>query len=97
LPFEPYDIEGGMEILCKVVKWSNKGMYILEPEHPLYFEGGEFAFEITGITEKGFTVDDVFGNTVEVETPSEIEIKIGEAILLKIKEMRKGRPVLILP
>ncbi len=96
LPFLPYGFEAGQSIVCKVVKWSNKGMYILEPEHPLYREGLDYTFEIVGLTENNFSVKDVFGNIIEIEKQNNPPIVIGERIALKVFEIRKGRPVLFL-
>lgn len=96
-PFEAYGIEIGQQVSCKVVKWSNKGIYILEPKHPLYREDQEYSFEVKDVGIDTISVVDVFGNTIEIQVDVKQPYVTGNRILLKVLEIRKGVPVLQWP
>jgi len=96
-PFDDYNIKAGQEIQCKIVKWSNKGIYILEPQHPVYQENQDYHFDVLTTSDTTLLVLDVFGNDIELEATDPWPEEMGNTILLKVKEIRKGVPVLQLP
>jgi hypothetical protein len=97
LPYDNFNIRKDQPVVCKVIKWSNKGMYILEPEHPLYKDGLEFPFVVSRVFEDYFEVKDLFWNDIEVLNLAKLNIQVSDSVSLVVRQIRKGLPVVELP
>jgi len=105
--YDNYNFRIGQSIKCSIVKFSSKGYYFLEPQHPFYEINKEYFFkfikhEKTSITNENeeytITVEDIFGN--EIKFTSDKDILSGEKALQEIKckvdGLKKGKALLSL-
>jgi hypothetical protein len=94
--YKNYPIRYNKPLILKVVKFSSKGFYYLEPVHPKYIEGNSYSFEIIEtIFDKQklwAIVEDCFGNLIKVMVPN--EIASGSEIICSIDKLKKGKPIL---
>lgn len=104
--FSGYGITPGTTIRCKVVKWNSEGRWVIEPEHPVYREGVTFQFIVDAIDgelsedeDLIFYVKDYSDNKIQVKAPGALRDKlvIHQEVELSVKEIRKGKPVLLWP
>ena len=103
--YEHHKLKIGQLIECKIIKFSPKGYYILEPKHPFYESGKAYKFEfvkeekdskgeITGNYD--ITVKDIFGELVKFMSEKSLlveEVK-PEIIKCKVSGVKKGKPLL---
>lgn len=98
--YTDYNITTGKNITCRVIKYSSKGFYLLEPEHPFYKEGNVYKFEVVENRKNSIIVKDVYTNRIEVARGDISDAEMpepGELIYGMIEKFRKGRPVISLP
>ncbi|MCX6273450.1 MAG: hypothetical protein NTU44_19955 [Bacteroidetes bacterium] len=105
--FDAYSLEIGKVVRCKAVKWNEAGHFLLEPAHPVYEEEKEYTFRVVpskmNIPENepdtNLDVTDIFGNEIRVSLTKANRLRgtENECLVLKVKEMKKGKPVLIWP
>jgi hypothetical protein len=90
-----YGIKTGREIRCKVVKFSSKGYFLLEPEHPYYQQGHIYDFKVQEIKNDQFILLDRFKEEIKVKCPeSKPEIKKGSTIKCCVTGFKKGKVLL---
>lgn len=104
--YTDYGIEAGQTLNCLVDKINCTGKIFLEPRHPHYSEGQSYRF----ILEEEQSIEDGAGNQlyklifkgVNGEPQTLVAMldyspfKAGDAVWIKIKAIRKGKPVLVL-
>ncbi|MCK4661399.1 MAG: hypothetical protein KAT68_00930 [Bacteroidales bacterium] len=92
--FTDYNYKEGDKIKCRVVKFSTKGRYILEPEHPKYNIGKIYNFPVIRIKQTKsdcfVIVEDCFKNEISIK----VNDKIGKKLSCKVENIRKGKLVL---
>ncbi|MHC1707556.1 MAG: hypothetical protein AB9842_08550 [Bacteroidales bacterium] len=102
--YAKYNLKHGQIILCKYVKWKPENGWVIEPLHPLYREGELFKFRVDHIDPHNsedefiiFYITDFSGNRIAVEAPlsQKEHLKPAQDIMLFIREVRKGKPVLL--
>jgi len=110
LPYEYYDDYNysiGDIIRCYIMKFSSRGYYTLEPEHPYYVIDKQYSFTFLSQetryitdTEKEFTiiVSDIFHKEVKFTTHKDLLSYNGvpETLICKVDGLKKGKPILSL-
>lgn len=98
--YSNFGIKPGTIIDCKVEKVSCTGKVYLEPKHPLYSEGNTYPFNIIEVEKSKknssklvIKVQDLFGNTIEVDCPKGM-LKSSKKINLRVESVHKGIPSL---
>ncbi len=93
-----YNLTIGSSIDCRVDKINCTGQIFMEPKHPFYTIGNVYTLKILAINEKYKTieVEDALVNNIEVYSNNSVDKDICE-IPLKVINIKKGKPVLVLP
>jgi len=90
-----YNINLGKKIICRVIKFSSKGFYLLEPQNPYYREGEIYPFKVKGIEESHLILRDIFNLEIKVACPDNLEDYSDlESVNCIVTGFRKGRVVL---
>ncbi|MEA3316977.1 MAG: hypothetical protein U9R54_03375 [Bacteroidota bacterium] len=103
--YEDYDFEIGKKIKCSIVKFSSKGYYFLEPQHPYYELNKEYLFylikeEKTSLlkenSEYTITVKDIFDKEIKFTNDKSIlsNINTSDKIKCKVDGLKKGKALL---
>jgi hypothetical protein len=97
-----YGLKKGLEIVCRVDKFTSDGYFFLEPENPWYKEGEVYEFKILELQKLNFS-DGSLQNVLVLEDPYSEEIKVfiepcqveqlkeSETVLCRINKIRKSR------
>jgi hypothetical protein len=105
--FSSYEITLGKQVKCKISQLSVHGVYLLEPEHPIYKEGEQYKFEISHLEQMEFSdnnvqdflvVNDCFDEKVKIEiTSGELSgLKDKTHVYARVNSIEKSRPDLSL-
>jgi hypothetical protein len=95
----------GNKIKCRTIKFSSKGVWYLEPEHPVYQTEMIYSFEIirieSAIETSGnvieiLTITDCFHNEIYLKTNSQYDLSSCLSVNCKVVDFNKGIPVLSL-
>jgi len=90
-----YNIDVGKKIICRVIKFSSKGYYLLEPQNPYYKEGEIYSFKVIGVDESNLILQDIFNLEIKVACPDNLEeYSSKESVNCVVSGFRKGRVVL---
>ena len=95
--YESYGLKKGVTFRGKVIKFGKDGGKIIEPDHPFYTPGALMELRIDSISENSvngsFTIDltDEFGFSHCIEMK---ERPGGDHLLMRVRMVRKGRPLL---
>ncbi|MCK5839558.1 MAG: hypothetical protein KAG99_06895 [Bacteroidales bacterium] len=84
------------QIRCKVIKFSSKGYFLLEPEHPFYKEDTIYDFNILRLEKKNLIVKDIFGYEckIKIHASDKEKYSLKDCVLCEIIGFRKGKLVL---
>ncbi|MCK4678129.1 MAG: hypothetical protein KAT48_08370 [Bacteroidales bacterium] len=85
------------QIRCKVIKFSSKGYFLLEPVHPFYKEDEIYDFNILRLEKNNIIVKDIFGYECKIKIHASEEKKYSSknGVLCSVIGFRKGRLVLV--
>ncbi|RLD59779.1 MAG: hypothetical protein DRJ01_10850 [Bacteroidetes bacterium] len=106
--YPKYNFKIGQKIRCKVINYSLKGYYFIEPEHPFYNEGEIYEFDFIraeksvdsqGVKKNYLVVKDYFDNEIHVEYDLFIEKKNIDFTKVKcrVENLKKGKLLLSEP
>ncbi len=84
------------QIRCKVIKFSSKAYFLLEPVHPFYNEDEVYDFNILRPEKNNIIVKDRFGYECKIKIHASEKEKYSskKCVLCKVIGFRKGRLVL---
>ncbi len=97
-----YGLKKGLEIVCRVDKFTSDGYFFLEPENPWYKEGEVYEFKILELQKLNFS-DGSLQNVLVLDDPHSEEIKVfiepeqveqlkeRKTVLCRINKIRKSR------
>lgn len=97
-----YGLKKGMEIKCRVDKFTSEGFFFLEPENPWYKTGEIYEFKIREINKLHFSdgsiqdvlvVEDPYGEDVKIFIDSKKLEKLSgeEKVKCRLNRVRKSR------
>ena len=90
-----YNIDIGKKIICRVIKFSSKGFFLLEPQNPYYKEGEIYPFKVKRIEEAYLILHDIFDQEIKVACPDNLEkYSNRKSVNCIVTGFRKGRVVL---
>jgi len=100
--FAKYRFKSGSQINCRVDGYNDDGGIFLEPEHPHYIIGNEYAFEIAdkleycfkdGSRQKYLVLKDIFGEEIKMALKEESANQWADfsSVLCRIIQIRKSR------
>ncbi len=80
-----------------IVRFSSKGFFYIEPNHPIYKVGNSYKFEIFNRIKENKRMNyfllDCFGDIIKIQEQND-RLKIGDTIVGKVLTLRKGKPSL---
>lgn len=97
-----YGLKKGLEIVCRVDKFTSDGYFFLEPENPWYKEGEVYEFKILELQKLNFS-DGSVQNVLVLDDPHSEEVKVfiepeqveqlkeKKTVLCRINRIRKSR------
>ncbi|MEW5846600.1 MAG: hypothetical protein AB1777_10105 [Bacteroidota bacterium] len=101
--YKHYGFNSDRPVLAKYRGIDDKGILLIDPEHPYYKEGGLYTFQISAMEEdfssengmgKVAVVFDRFGMKCGVKIENDQSFMIGDIITCKVLGYKKGRPLL---
>jgi len=96
--YKNYNIEVGKKVMCKVIKFSSKGFYLLEPENPFYKIGNAYSFKIKRIENQDLVLQDAFNQEIRIECPQDLDkFRKTKSVKGVVIGFRKGRAVVDIP
>ncbi len=92
-----YDLKVGKAFNGTIVRFSSKGFFYIEPNHPIYKVGNIYEFEIFNRIKENkkmnYFLIDCFGEIIKIQL-QDPTLNIGAKIRCKVVELRKGKPIL---
>lgn len=101
--YKHYGFKEGIPIVARYRDTDDRGVLMVDPEHPFYKVGGVYQFEIAAIEEdysqefesgKVAVVYDRFGMKCGIRIENPTSYGIGSSVNCKVLGYKKGRPLL---